>query len=72
MSTLFNVTRTHSQGGGMGTLKGLNAGGRSSSLSIEALPSDAFKNEYALQSGKSEGKDGKPNCKKRVISGLST
>jgi hypothetical protein len=51
----------------MGTLKGLSAGGRSSSLRLDAAVSVALRHKYALQSGKSEGKYGNRTCKRREL-----
>ncbi|WVZ02841.1 hypothetical protein V8G54_023647 [Vigna mungo] len=49
----------------MGTLKCLMDGGRSSSFLLNAASFSSIKQEYALQSGKSEGKTGSPIWIKR-------
>lgn len=49
----------------MGILKGLMAGGRRCAFSSKSAASLSVKDEYALQSGKSDGKKGKPSCKKK-------
>ena len=59
----LQVDSMHSHGGGIGTLGGLTAGGRSSAELSKAAASAAMSNEYALQSGKSYGKHGNPLCK---------
>ena len=53
----------------MGILKGLTARGRLCAFSFKSAPSLIVKDEYALQSGKSDGKKGKPACQKnkRVV-----
>lgn len=49
----------------MGILNGLTARGRRCAISSKSAASLIFKDEYALQSGKSDGKKGKPACKQK-------
>ena len=52
--------RTIPHGGSMGTLKCLVTRGQSSAFLLNAAALASIKQEYALQSGKSEGKNGSP------------
>lgn len=65
------VDNTQDHGGGIGTFKGCAAGGRSSAFLSVSIHLAAMADEYASQSGKSNGKEGKPFCKKIYSCALS-